>query len=142
MFSNELKHLKVFFKKLKYLLNFVHIIELLDLFQKIQEVKQKAQAVETNFQITVLEYFEYVQIQKHAKLHKLIPLQVDTFQVLGQEDEKHHLVIEESLFIKSDNFSLNRNVGSVQLFRIAKEFFKLYIDEKCKNKRGNTKPYF
>lgn len=142
MFSNELKHLKVFFKKLKYLLNFVHSIELLDLFQKIQEVKQKAQAVETNFQITVLEYFEYVQIQKHAKLHKLIPLQVDTFQVLGQEDEKHHLVIEESLFIKSDNFSLNRNVGSVQLFRIAKECFKLYIDEKCENKIGNTKPYF
>ena len=35
MFSNELKHLKVFFKKLKYLLNFVHSIELLDLFQKI-----------------------------------------------------------------------------------------------------------
>ena len=83
-----------------------------------------------------------MQIQKHAKLHKLIPLQVDTFQVLGQEDEKHHLVIEESLFIKSDNFSLNRNVGSVQLFRIAKECFKLYIDEKCENKIGNTKPYF
>ena len=44
--------------------------------------------------------------------------------------------------MKSDNLSLNRNVGSVQLFRIAKECFKLYIDEKCKNKRGNTKTYF
>ena len=73
--------------------------------------------------ITALEYFEYVLIQKHTKFHK--PLEVNTCKVLGPEDEKHR-----TNMIKRDNLSLNRDFSSVELFRIAKECFKLCTDEK------------